>query len=197
MAIRQVVPTTNSKLGTNSMTKAGSADLSVVRSGAGTVASPYVDTVDLSKTTKSTIKNNISSLRNVENALQRLQAKVDALSKSSDIVSAPEYLLFQASILTETSGQTISITKIHCQSKNKQPTGFYSPTITSANSAGENYNNRFSVTKFMGTSHANYMVQANIENATETTNNVITHSQLGVEILDLVSGEFTLIIVNK
>jgi len=84
---KQIVPLKNSKLGSNSKTLAGSTYLTVTRTGEGKECLPYVDTVDLSASTITTItthtsditsiKNDITSIKSVQNAPESKNTKLE------------------------------------------------------------------------------------------------------------------------
>ena len=62
MATR-ISPTQNTKLGTNSKTISGSTYLTASRTGSGESYSPYVDTIDLASSTKTSITDNTVNKR--------------------------------------------------------------------------------------------------------------------------------------
>ena len=191
----QVIPTSNSKLGTNTITSSGSAYIQVSRTGSGTAVAPYIDSVDLAESIKSDIAASSSSVITLQNSISLLENQINSMVSTTDVV-ASEYLMFKVLLNVTTSAHTVTVTHIASGNKSKNPTGFVKPTITALNSGGEAYNNRYSVTAFMGSAHTNYLVTASVENAEETSDNVITESQLGVEVYDLVSGQFDFRVVQ-
>ena len=200
----QVIPTSNSKLGTNTKTSSGSAYIQVKRTGSGTAIAPYVDSVDLAESAKLDIASSVSSIIALKNSISVLENQINSVISTTDVV-ASEYLMFKVSLSVSTSAHTVTVTHIAAGNKSKNPTGFVKPTVTALNSGGEAYNNRYSVTEFMGSAHTNYLVDASIGQTffspsdlptASSSDNVIAENQLGVEVYYLVSGQFNFRVVQ-
>jgi len=156
----QITPAKNSKLGTNSKTIAGSTYLSATRTGSGKSYDPYVDTVDLSSSTKDSISNNTTDITTLQNDVSVLKASNKHVNKSG----SGEFLSFNLDLSIASGGtQTLTTTVIDTINL-ASGTGYSTPTIASVDTTlGKN--NRFLVNAFMMSDHSNFTVQASCENS--------------------------------
>lgn len=187
----QITPSQNSKLGTNSKTIAGSTYLSASRAGSGKSFDPYVDTVDLSSTTKNSITGNTSDITTLKNDVSRLKASNKHVSNSGK----GESMSFNLDLSINSVGaQTLTISTIDIVNL-AAGTGYGQPTIASADpTLGKN--NRFSVTKFMTSSHSKFVVQAAYEDGSGFDYTKL-QEEVGVEVSGIANDTFVFRIVNR
>jgi len=156
----QITPSKNSKLGTNSKTVAGSTHLTATRTGSGKSYDPYVDTVDLSNDTKSSITTNTSDITTLKNDVTTLKAKNKHIVKDGQ----GESMTFNLDLSINSVGaQTLTINTIDIVNL-AGGSGYNIPTIASVD-ATLGKNNRFLVNEFMNGQHINFIVQATCENS--------------------------------
>ena len=189
---KQITPLKNSKLGSNSKTLAGSNYLTVVRTGEGKECLPYVDTVDLSSSTKTTMTthtSNISTLQEDVSIIKTIQNFADSKNTKA------EFMVFNLDLSIASGGtQTLEITVVDVVNL-KKGTGYVQPTIVSTD-ATLGKNNRFLVDKFMTTDHARYIVQATCEDGAGF-NYTDLQEEIDVQVSSLASDAFYFRIVNK
>ena len=189
---KQITPLKNSKLGSNSKTLAGSSYLTVTRTGEGKECLPYIDTVDLAESIKTTItthttditsiKGDITAIKNVQNTPESKNTKLEFMVCNIDISIA--------------SGgtQTIAATIIDVVNLSSG-TGYYKPTVVSAD-ATLGKNNRFLVNNFMTNAHSSYIVQATYEDGAGFDYTDL-QEEVDVQVSEIASGQFYFRIVNK
>ena len=189
---KQITPLQNSKLGSNSKTLAGSGYLTVTRTGEGKECIPYIDTVDLSSSTITTLTTNTSDIVTLKTdvaAVKSTQDNYDDKQKDS------EFITFEMDLSIASGGtQTITTTVLDTVSL-VDGTGYVSPTIVSSD-ATLGKNNRFLVNKFMTTDHTNYIVQATYEDGAgfDYTN---LQEEIDIEISGYAADTFYFRLVNK
>ena len=187
---KQIVPLKNSRLGTNSKTLSGSTYLTVVRTGEGKECIPYIDTVDLAASTKSSITTNISDITNIKQDIYQIQNNA-----TGDKYKDNEFIIFEIDLsIASGSTQTITTTVIDKVSLS-DGTGYVKPTIATTD-ATLGKNNRFLVDKFMTTDHTNYIVQATYEDGAgfDYTN---LQEEIDVEVSGCAADSFYFRLVNK
>lgn len=189
---KQIVPLKNSKLGSNSKTLAGSTYLTVTRTGEGKECLPYVDTVDLSASTITTITTHTSDITSIKNDITSIKSVQNAPeSKNTKL----EFMVFNLDIsIADAGAQTIAATVIDVVNLSSG-TGYYQPTVASVD-ATLGKNNRFLVNSFMTNAHSSYIVQATYEDGSgfDYTN---LQEEIDVQVSGCASGQFYFRMVNK
>tara|TARA_R100000697_G_scaffold25983_1_gene34497 strand:+ start:4255 stop:4911 length:657 start_codon:yes stop_codon:yes gene_type:complete len=189
---KQITPLKNSKLGSNSKTLAGSTYLTVTRTGEGKECLPYIDTVDLSTSTKTTLTTHSSDISSIKNDITSIKIiQNSAENKGTKL----EFLVFKVDIAIASGGaQTITPSVVDVVNLSGG-TGYYLPTIASVDTTlGKN--NRFLVDKFMTNAHANYIVQATYEDGAGFDYTDL-QEEIDVQVSECASGQFNFRIVNK
>jgi|TARA_R110000744_G_scaffold380465_1_gene501332 hypothetical protein len=189
---KQITPLKNSKLGSNSKTLVGSSYLQVTRSGEGKECLPYVDTVDLAPSTKTTITthtSNITTLQSDVTAIKTIQNGAENKNTKA------EFIVCNVDISIASGGtQTIAATVIDVVNLSSG-TGYVKPTIVTTDAAlGKN--NRFLVNKFMTTDHSNYIVQATYEDGAGFDYTDL-QEEINIEISGCSADSFYFRMVNK
>ena len=190
---KQIVPLKNSRLGTNSKTLSGSTYLTVVRTGEGKECIPYIDTVDLAASTKSSISTNVSDIVTIKYDVANI--KLIQNNSKADKYKDNEFIIFEIDLsIASGSTQTITTTVIDKVSLS-DGTGYVKPTIATTD-ATLGKNNRFLVDKFMTTDHTNYIVQATYEDGAgfDYTN---LQEEIDVEVSGCAADSFYFRLVNK
>tara|TARA_R110000765_G_scaffold12827_5_gene39241 strand:- start:3814 stop:4470 length:657 start_codon:yes stop_codon:yes gene_type:complete len=189
---KQITPLKNSRLGSNSKTLAGSSYLTVTRTGEGKECIPYIDTVDLSSstiTTMTTHTSDITTLKTDVAAVKSTQDNYDDKQKDS------EFITFKMDLSIAAGGtQTLTTTVLDTVSL-VNGTGYVSPTIASSD-ATLGKNNRFLVNKFMTTDHTDYIVQATYEDGAGFDYTDL-QEEIDVEISGYAADTFYFRLVNK
>ena len=189
---KQITPLKNSKLGSNSKTLVGSSYLQVTRTGEGKECLPYVDTVDLAPSTKTTITthtSNITTLQSDVSAIKTIQNGAENKNTKA------EFMVCNVDISIASGGtQTIAATIIDVVNLSSG-TGYYKPTVATTD-ATLGKNNRFLVNKFMTTDHSDYIVQATYEDGAGFDYTDL-QEEIDVQVSELSSDTFYFRIVNK
>lgn len=187
----QITPSQNSKLGTNSKTIAGSTYVSASRTGSGKSFDPYIDTVDLSSTTKGSITANTSNITTLQGDVSTLKASNKHASNSGQ----GESMTFNLDLSINSVGaQTLTISTIDIVNL-VGGSGYGTPTIASVDSTlGKN--NRFLVNTFMMSDHSNFVVQAVYEDGAGFDYTKL-QEEVDIEVSGVASDTFYFRIVNK
>ena len=186
----QITPTQNTKLGTNSKTVAGSTHLSATRAGTGKSYDPFIDTIDLSSTTKDSISTNTSDITTLKTDVATLKGQ-SATTKDG----RGESMTFNLNLSINSVGaQTLTITTIDIVNL-PSGSGYGTPTIASVDSTlGKN--NRFLVDTFMTSDHANFVVQATCEYSVGF-DYTKKQEEVNVEVSGIGSDKFFFRLVDK
>ena len=187
----QITPSQNSKLGTNSKTIAGSTYVSTSRTGSGKSFDPYIDTVDLSSTTKGSITANTSNITTLQGDVSVLKASNKHASNSGQ----GESMTFNLDLSINSVGaQTLTISTIDIVNL-VGGSGYGTPTIASVDSTlGKN--NRFLVNTFMMSDHSNFVVQATCENSVGF-DYTKKQEEVNIEVSGIASDTFYFRLVDK
>lgn len=187
---KQVIPVKNTKLGTNSKTLSGSSYLTASRTGSGKSFDPYVDTVDLAASTKTTLTTNTSDIATLKTDVSNLKQSTGSTNKDGKA----ESMTFTLDLVIDSVGvQTLTITAIDTVNL-ANGTGYTTPTIASSDTTlGKN--NRFKVSAFMDTNHSDYIVQSTYEDSTGFDYTKL-QEKVSVEISNIAADEFYFRIVD-
>ena len=187
----QITPSQNSKLGTNSKTIAGSTYLSASRTGSGKSFDPYIDTVDLSSTTKDSITSNTSNITTLTNDISILKVSNKHVSNAGK----GESMTFNLDLsISSVGAQTLTISTIDIVNL-VSGSGYGLPTIASVDTTlGKN--NRFLVNNFMTSDHAKFVIQATCENQVGF-DYTKKQEEINVEVSGIASDTFYFRLVDK
>tara|TARA_R110000824_G_C15164810_1_gene672276 strand:+ start:829 stop:1482 length:654 start_codon:yes stop_codon:yes gene_type:complete len=187
----QITPSQNSKLGTNSKTIAGSTYLSASRAGSGKSFDPYIDTVDLSSTSKDSISSNTSNITTLQNDVSTLKISNKHVSNAGK----GESMTFNLDLSINSVGaQTLTISTIDIVNLTAG-SGYGLPTIASVD-ATLGKNNRFLVNNFMMSDHSRFVVQATCENQIGF-GHTRKQEEVNIEVSGVASDTFYFRLVDK